>query len=53
MKAKEFHKKLLLNRSTIDNLDQSHMTRICGGTLPTEMYCKPTDWDCPTDVKFC
>lgn len=53
MKTKKFDKKLNLNKTTIVSLEQKQMNEIHGGTLPTEMKCKPTDWGCPTDVPVC
>ena len=49
MKTKKFDKKLILNKTTVVTLEQNQMKGIYGGTLPTEMFCKPTNWGCPTD----
>jgi hypothetical protein len=53
MKTKKFDKKLNLNKTTIVTLGKNQMKVINGGTLPTEMFCKPTNWGCPTVERFC
>ena len=53
MKTKKFDKKLVLNKTTIVTLVQNQMNAVYGGTLPTEMECKPTDWGCPTREPVC
>lgn len=53
MKTKNFDKKLILNKTTIVTLELKQMNELHGGTLPTEMKCKPTDRGCPTDVPYC
>jgi natural product precursor len=52
MKTKSFGKKLVLNKSTISNLDHSEMKGIKGGTVPSWTWCWETCncWTagCPT-----